>query len=88
MLERIWNTGNAPPSLVEMQICTVTIEISVVVVHDRDRNQPTSKPAIPLLGTYIKDAPILIQRHLLNCFQCYSIHKSHKLGTTQKSIKR
>ena len=55
MLERMWSKGNTPPLLVEMQICTSTLEINMAV-SQKIGNQPTSGPAIPFWGIYPKDA--------------------------------
>ena len=55
MLERMQSKGNTPPLLVGMQTCTATLKISMVV-SQKIGNQPTARPAIPLLGIYPKDA--------------------------------
>jgi len=49
MLARMWSQGNTPPLLVEVQICTVTLEIDWAF---------SQKTAIALLGIYPKNAPL------------------------------
>jgi hypothetical protein len=56
MLAGMWSKGNTPPLLVEVQICTTTLEINLVVSQKTGKVLPQD-PAIPLLDIYPKDAP-------------------------------
>ena len=55
MLERMWSKGNTPPLLAGVQTHTDDLEISMVISQNI-RKQSTSRPTIPLLGIYPKDA--------------------------------
>jgi hypothetical protein len=55
MLERMWRKRNTPPLLVELQACTTTLEISLVVPQKIGHSYYQRIPAIPLLGIYPED---------------------------------
>ena len=55
MLERLCGKGNTPPLLVGVQTSTAALEISMMI-YQKIRKQPSSDPAISLLGLYSKDA--------------------------------
>ena len=57
MLERMWSKENTPPLMVGMQTCTTSLEISMLV-SQKIRNQPTSRPDNTIIGIaqlYYKD---------------------------------
>jgi hypothetical protein len=56
MLERMWRKRNTPPLLVGLQVCTTTLEISLVVPHKEDIVL-LEDLAIPFLGIYPEDVP-------------------------------
>jgi hypothetical protein len=56
MLASIWSKGNTPPLLMGMLTCITTLGINLAV-SKKTGNSSTSRPAIPLLGIYPKDAP-------------------------------
>ena len=49
MLERTWGKGNTSPLLVRVQICTVTLGISMVI-SQKIRKQSTSRPSFTIFG--------------------------------------
>ena len=55
MLERLWGKGNTSALLVGMQAGIAPLDVSVVI-SQKIRKQPSSRPAIPLLRIYPKDA--------------------------------
>jgi hypothetical protein len=55
MLVRMWNTGNSSLSLVGVNTCTPTIEISVAVSRE-DGSLSTSRSSYTLSDIYPKDA--------------------------------
>ena len=55
MLERLWGKGNTSALLVGMQAGTALFNVSVVI-SQKIRKQPSSRPVIPLLGIHPKDA--------------------------------
>jgi hypothetical protein len=83
----MWSQGSIYPSLVGMQTCIVSMEISVMVSWE-DRNKSTSKSIYTTLGYMPKGCFILPQRLLLNHVHCYFIHNSLELETTKLSFNR
>ena len=56
MLARMWRKRNTPPLLVELQACTTTLEISLMVPQ-KIGHGTTGISTIPLLGIYPEDVP-------------------------------
>ena len=75
MLERLWSKENTHPSLVGMQTCATTLEISVVVSQETG-SQPPSGPSISTLENIPKRCPILLQKYLFNYVHSCSICNS------------
>ena len=63
MLERMWSKGNTPPLLVEVQICTVTMEISMAM-SQKTENLYASRHSYTTLGHIPKGCTLTPQRHL------------------------
>ena len=66
MLERMWSKENTPPLLVEEQICTDTLEISMAV-SQKIWNTSTSRHSNTTLGQIPKGFTLMPQGHLPNC---------------------
>ena len=82
MLERMLSKGNTSQVLVEMQTCTTTLEINMMV-SQKIENQPNSGPT---LGHIPKVCSIILQGHLFNYVCSSFICNSHNLETTQKPL--
>ena len=65
MLERIQSKRNTAPLLVEVQICTVILEISKAV-SQKTGNQFTPRSSNTTLGHILKGCSIISQGHLFN----------------------
>ena len=82
-----WSKRNIPLMLVGLQICTVTLEISMVVSQKIEK-QSTSRPSYTNLGRIHKGYSIISQGHLLNYIHSSIIHNSQNLVTTQIPLNR
>jgi hypothetical protein len=56
MLARMWRKRNTSPLLVELQTCTVTLEINLEGFFRKLEIDLPEDPGIPLLGIYPKHA--------------------------------
>jgi hypothetical protein len=56
MLARMQRKRNTPPLLVELQACTTTLEISLVVPQ-KTGHSTTGRSNVPLLGIYPEEIP-------------------------------
>ena len=65
MLERIWSNRNTSPLLEEVQICTVTLKI-IIMVSQKIGSKSTSRSNNTTLGHIPKRCSIILQGHLLN----------------------
>ena len=81
MLEKMWSKGNTPLLLVEVQICTVVLEIHMAVSW-KNGDQSFSRPSYTNFGNMAKGYTIIQQRCLLNYFHSSIIHNSYNLKTT------
>ena len=81
MLERMWSKVNTHPLLVEMQTCTITLEISVAVSQETGR-LPTFGPSNSTLGYIPKGCPNIVQKHLFSYVHSCTICDSQNLETT------
>ena len=75
MLERMWSKGNTPPTMVGVQTCTVTLEISMAVSQEIG-NQSTLRSSNSTLAHIPKDTQsIMPQGFLFNSAHSSIIHK-------------
>lgn len=65
MLVRMWNNGNIPPLLVEVQISAVTLETNMATSW-KIGNQSTLIASYNISGHMFQKHFILLQGHLLN----------------------
>ena len=68
MLERLWDKENTTALLAGMQAGTASLDVSVVI-SQKIRKQPASRPSNTTLGIYPKDAQSC---HKDMCFVCHS----------------
>ena len=85
MLERIHSKGNTPPLLVEVQTCTATLEMSMVV-SQKTGNQHTSRLSNTTLEHISKKCSIILWGHLHNYVHSNVIHNSQNLETTYMAL--
>lgn len=73
----MWGQENSSPLLLGLQTWTVTMKISAAVPQEAGTSS-TSRYYITLKHI-LKEYYILLQRHLLNIADCYTIHNSQIL---------
>ena len=78
MLERIWEEGKTSPLLVGMQTGTVTLEISVLI-SQKIRTQPTSRPSNTTFGYIQSGCSIMPQGHVSSYIRISTICISQNL---------
>ena len=65
MLERLWGKGNTPALLVGVQAGPTPLDISMVI-SQKIRKQPSSRPSNTTFGYIPKGCLIVPQGHVLN----------------------
>ena len=81
MLERLWGKGNTSALLVGMQAVTAPLGESVVI-SQKIRKQPSSKPTKTTFGYILKGCSIVPQGHVLNYVHSSFVCHSQNLETT------
>ena len=87
MLERIWGKGNTPALLGEVQTCSATLEITMVI-SQKIRKQSTSIASNTTLGYMPKGYSIVPQGHVLSYVHSSIICNIQNLETTYMSLNR
>ena len=86
MLERMWSKRNTHLLLVEVQTCTDTLEVRVVV-SQKPGNEPTTRPSYTTPGHIPKRCSVIPQGHLINYIHsnliCISQNLEKKLDVPQ-----
>ena len=80
MLERLWGKGNTSALLVGMQAGTTPLDVSVVI-SQKIRKQPSSRPSNTTFGYIAKGCSIVPQGHVLNYVHSSIVCHSQNLGT-------
>ena len=81
MLERLWGKGNTSALLVGIQAGTAPLDVSVVI-SQKIRKQPFSRPSNTSFGDIPKGCSVVPQGHVLNYVHSSFIHNSQNLETT------
>ena len=81
ILERMWVKGSTPLLLLEVQTGTAPLGISMVI-SQKIRKQPTSRPINTTFGYIPKGHSIIPQGHVLNYAHSSIISHSQNLETT------
>ena len=81
MLERLWGKGNTSALLVGMQAGTAPLDVSVVI-SQKIRKQPSSRPSNTTFGYIPKEYSIVPQGHVLNYVHSSIICNSQNLEAT------
>ena len=92
MLERLWDKVNSPVLLVGVQAGTAPLDVSVVI-SQKIRNQPSSRPKNTTYGYIFKGCSIVPQGHVLNyvyiSIVCHSqTWKQSKCPSTNECIRK
>ena len=75
----MWGKGNTFSLLVQVQTCTTTVEIGVLV-SQKIGSQATSRPSNTTLGHIPRGCSNIPQEHLLNYVHSSTIYNSHNLS--------
>ena len=81
MLERLWGKGNTSALLVGMQAGTAPLDASVVI-SQKIRKQPSSRPSNTTFGYMSKGCSIVPQGHVFNYVHSSIVCHSQNLETT------
>ena len=92
MLERLWGKGNTSALLVGMQAGTTPLDVSVVI-SQKIRERPFSRPSNTTFGYISKGCSIVPQGHVLNyvhsSFVCHNQNlETPKCLSTKEWIKK
>jgi hypothetical protein len=77
----VWSKENTPPLLMEMQTCTDTMEIYVIILA-KGGNHSTLRYSYTSLVNKHKLHFMIPQEHLLSHAYCSFVHYNQKLETT------
>ena len=81
MLERLWGKRTTCALLVGVQTGTATLDI-IMVISQKIRKQPTSRPSNTTFGYRAKECLIIPQGHVLNYDHSSIVCHSQNLETT------
>ena len=85
MLERLWGKGNTYALLVGTQASTAPLDVSVVI-SQKIRKQPSSRPNNTTFGYISKGCSIVPQGHVLNYVHRSTICNRQNLQTTLRPL--
>ena len=81
MLERLWGKGNTSALLVGIQAGTAPLDVCVVI-SQKIRKQPSSRPSNTTFGYIFKECSILPQGHVFNYVYNSNVCHNQTLETT------